>query len=173
MKHHTNASDHHVYNIEAFPLFCAEQTMHLCCRNIKSTRLDSRRFWVAPWEQDRMMAAELAARQSLSCPPVASGPLTAEKCTTFQCSRFADNAQCYQHLCQKSADVLCLSRRNTALSACQIKSADLMEELVSYRSQCCEMDGTIAALTEQHDLQASRRDTLPWNTSVQRCYKHS
>ena len=39
-----------------------------------------------------------------------------------------------------------------------------MEELVSYRAQSFEMNGTIAAFTEQHKAQATRSVTLLLST---------
>ena len=45
--------------------------------------------------------------------------------------------------------------RDAALSECQARNALLVDELVSYRAQTHEMDGTIAAYRDQvYDLEA-------------------
>lgn len=79
------------------------------------------------------------------------------------CCRVAANAKSHQHLCRKSAELLCLSCRDTALSAYQAKNAHLAWELLSFRSQCYEMDG-FATFTRQHETQTSRCDSLSCNT---------
>lgn len=61
------------------------------------------------------------------------------------------------HLCQRSADFLCRSCRQQALSQWQTRSNDLQIEYVSYRAQCHEQERTIAFQTTLAD----RCDSLP------------
>lgn len=46
----------------------------------------------------------------------------------------------------------------------QATKVQLEEELVSYRAQTHEMEGTIAAFTEQHEILTSRFDILHFST---------
>ena len=56
---------------------------------------------------------------------------------------------------------LVFSCRDSALTDCQARNTQLMQELVSYRAQSHEMSGTIAAYTELHQAQASRYIIYP------------
>ena len=47
------------------------------------------------------------------------------------------------------------------MSYWQTRSSGLQIEMVSYRAQCHEQNGTIAAYQENQDIQNNRRDRLP------------
>ena len=117
------------------------EALCLCRRAVKLTRLTLRRASTAPRRRLQQYPQNMRSWSQSWLPGVVYG---------------------HGHRRKRMAHLspLVLSCRDSALAECQQRNQNMLEELVSYRAQALESDGTIAVFKEHYRAQACRFDSL-------------